>query len=84
MEENSLHNNAVSPKMMTYKDIAQALGIARGTLGRELRDCAQKGIVIQPDKKEDHGNFTVHLFNPERVGEFQAALESLGKKRRRK
>lgn len=67
--------------MLTYKDLAEQLGIKRGTLSRKIllynkQATAVGAKTIEPDEKWPTKTL-IHLFKPERIQEIKDALDSL-------
>ena len=70
--------------MLTYKQVAEELGIPQGTLNRKVVEYNRKvlglqieGEPIHNDGVEDHGNYQIYLFKPESVARIREALSAL-------
>lgn len=84
MEGNNLQNSAIPSNMYSYTELALKLGMARSTLGRELSELKKKGVTFKPDHVQEMPSYRIHFFHVDRLPQFKAALDSLGKKRRKK
>jgi hypothetical protein len=71
---------------LTYIELAQKLGIPRGTLSRKLiefnRRARKNGEPeIKPDELEQTNVYTRHYFKTDRLPEIRAALKGLPSKK---
>ncbi len=73
--------------LLTYEDVAEKIGIPRGTLSRKLikhNKTAKADQRIEPDKIEDHGHYRIHLFTQATAARIGSVMKSMNTPRGRR
>lgn len=72
-------------ELMTYPEMAKALGVPRGTLARKISIYNRKpgANPITPDHVEDCGHFKIYRFNQASFQKVKALVEAPGRTRGR-